>query len=367
MTTYGIAVNSLNASRHTGVERYLAELLRAMMRTPLNADERVVLYAAAVPKGFAQLPQGWEWRILPFQKGWTHVRLAWELFRHPPDVFFNPTHEVPRGIRRKTRVVTTVHDLAFARFPGLYPRTAMRRQAWALRRAVARSSTLLAISDTTRRDLVERYHVPEERIAVAPLGVHASQFAGAASEDVLRRYRLTPGGYVLYVGRLEGKKNVATLVRGFGELRRSCSMPVELALVGGWGFGKERIARALEEVGESARLLGYVADEDLPHVYRGALAFCFPSYYEGFGLPVLEAFAAGVPVIASTAPALVEVAGDAARYASPDDAHAWCEALRELIEHPEERARLAAFGHAAVSRYTWDATASKTWDALRGV
>lgn len=370
MTTYGIAVNSLNVAHRTGVENYLVALLRGMMAVPLRNDERVVLYAARVPEGFAVLPRGWEWRILPWSgKGWTHVRLSWELLRHPPEVFFNPTHEVPVALRRRTKVVTTVHDVAFKRVPGLYDRSAGHRQEYAIRRAVRRANCLLAISKTTEHDLEQLYRVPAAHIAVAPLGIDPARFAGPLDAAVLQRYRLVEGKYLLFVGRLEGKKNVATLVRGFHEFQKVMGegYPLQLVLAGGWGFGRERIEAAMREAGGDVRALGYVADADVLALYKGALAFCFPSYYEGFGLPVLEAFAAGVPVIASTTPALREVAGEAAVFASPDDAHAWAVAIKTMACDAALRARLVAAGQERLKLFTWEETARRTWEALRGV
>lgn len=367
MAIFGIAANSLNAPRHTGVERYLVSVLRAMMAQPLREGDRVVLYVAKVPEGWT-LPQGWAWRVLPWRvKGWTHVRLSWELWRNSPDVFWNPTHEVPLCTGRAT-VVSTVHDLAFKRFPGSYDRKNARRQAWAIRQAVRRSARMLAISATTKRDLEELYGVASARIAVTPLGVDAAALRAPLQEDVLRTYNLTPGRYVLYVGRLEGKKNVATLVRGYGEfLRSQPDAGVALVLAGGWGFGRERIEAALREAGGDVRVLGFVPDAALASLYAGAVAFCFPSYYEGFGLPVLEAFAAGVPVLASTAPALVEVAGDAALFAPPEDAHAWAEQLRVIVGDAALREELAARGAVRAAMLTWEATAEATWKALYDV
>lgn len=372
MITYGIDANALLRPTQTGVERYVARLLAAMQKTSLSADERVRLYVARRPDK-PSLPEGWEWRVLPFAfpRGWTHIRLSWELRRRPPTVFFSPAHEVPLGVGKKTRVVSTVHDLAFDVVPWVYPRDGVRRQHWAIRRAVKKARKLLAISETTRHDVQTHYKVALERIALTRLGVDAARFAvsDAAVEATLRTYRLARNGYLFYVGRLEEKKNIVTLLRGFAECKRTLGVghPLMLVLAGDYGFGKARIVRALQQYGRDVLVTGFVPDEDIAGLMKGALALCFASHYEGFGLPVLEAFAAGTPVIASDIPAFREVAGDAALFASPHAPGDWAQAMHRMVLEAATRAELAHKGSARVGEFGWDKTAAATWEALRAV
>ncbi len=374
---YGIEVNALTLDKKTGVERYVDCLMRAMMAVPLHDGDRVRLYVAKIPAGY-ELPAGWEWRELGFSlpKGWTHVRLSWELFRNPPDVFFNPSHEVPMFVGRKTHVVSTVHDLAFRRVPDAYPPKSRRRQELAIARAVKKATRLLAISETTTHDLVELAHADAAKIAVTPLAVHAAEFTVAPNvmEEVLQRYRLSPQRYVLFVGRLETKKNIVTLLRAFSEIKKELGVghPLELVLAGKWGYGEQDIKNTLAAKGDPStgsgqsgvRVLGFTPDEDVAALYAGALGFCFPSLYEGFGMPVLEAAAAGTPVLASDIPAHREVMGDAAVFVPPTDVVAWTAALRRLVFEPALRAECIAKGKVRVAQFSWESTAVKTWDAL---
>lgn len=370
---YGIEVNALTLDKKTGVERYVDCLLRAMMAVPLQEGDRVRLYVAKRPQNIPELPAGFEWRELGFAlpKGWTHLRLSWELFRSPPDVFFNPSHEVPMFVAKRTRVVSTVHDLAFRRVPDAYPPKGRRRQELAIARAVKKAKRLLAISEATKRDLVELVHADPAKVVVTPLAVHAEDYAvtSSAMDDVLQRYRLAPQRYVLFVGRLETKKNIVTLLRAFSEVKKELGVghPLELVLAGKWGYGEAAIRQTLVAKGEGVRVLGFTPDEDVAALYAGALGFCFPSRYEGFGMPVLEAAAAGVPVIASDIPALREVMGDAALYAPATDVVAWTGALRRLVFEPELRAACVEKGRARVALFSWELTAKKTWEALRSV
>lgn len=375
---YGIEVNALTLDKKTGVERYVDRLLRAMMLVPLREGDSVMLYVSKLPAASYQLPAGWEWRVLPFAfpKGWTHARLSWELLRHPPDVFFNPSHEIPLFVSKKTRVVSTVHDLAFHRVPDAYPPANRRRQETAIRRVVKKATRILAISEATKRDLIELVHADAAKITVTPLAVDANDFAIApiVRDAVLARYRLSPERYVLFVGRLEEKKNVITLIRAFTELKKELGVghPLELVLAGKWGYGEQRIKNVLMESRSASKgvlvhVLGFVPDADMAALYAGALCLCLPSLGEGFGLPVLESAAAGTPVIASDIPALREVMGDAALFAPATDVVAWTHALRRLVFEPAMAAMCVEKGKVRVAAFSWDATAQKTWDALHNV
>lgn len=366
---YGIDVNCLTLDKKTGVERYVDCLVRAMIATPLRNGDRVRLYVAKIPAGY-ELPTGWEWKELGFAlpKGWTHVRLSWELLQNPPDVFFNPAHEVPLYVGRRTRAVSTVHDLAFLRVPDAYSQRGRQRQLLAVRRAVKRAATLLAVSGTTANDLVELMGVDRAKIVVTPLAVNPDEFVvtDEKRDEVLRKYRLTQEKYVLYVGRLETKKNILTLLRAFGQLKKEMGVghPLELVLAGKWGYGQEDILRTLNANNNGVRVLGFTPEDDIAALYGGALAFCFPSLYEGFGMPVLEAACAGTPVIAADIPALREVMDDAAIFVTPRDVSGWTAAMRRMVHEPALRAECVRKGEARAHAYAWSETAKKTWEAL---
>lgn len=367
---FGIDVNCLTLPNKTGVERYVDCLVRAMMTVPLRQGDTVRLYVAKLPTTNYQLPNNWEFRLLPFAlpKGWTHLRLSWELFRNPPDVFFNPSHEIPAFVSKKTRIVSTVHDLAFLRVPAAYSPKGGRRQKIAIARGVMKATKLLAISEATKNDLVELAHADATKIVVTPLAVNASDFTVTPEQksEVLNRYRLSAGKYFLYVGRLETKKNVVTLLRAFAELKKDLGVghPIELVLAGKWGYGEEAIKQTLAVNNNGVRVLGFTPEEDLASLYSGALAFCFPSLYEGFGMPVLEAAAAGTPVIASDIPALREVMGDAAVFVSPLHVVGWTVAMRRMVFESALRAECVEKGSARVAAFSWGSTANKTMEQL---
>ena len=371
MITYGIDGTALLKANPTGVERYVACLLTAMMQTPLeHTAERVILYAPGAKPEALVLPVGWTWKRLNFwfPKGWTHIRLSAELLLHPPEVFFNPAHEIPY-LHRYAKIMTTVHDVVFRHVPAAYPVKNLRRQEWAIKRIVKQAKTILAVSETTKKDLMEIYKVPDNRIVATHLAPASGLGARHTAPQVMLKYDVTPGMYVLFVSRVEAKKNPVTLIRAFIELRRRYGIghPLKLVLAGSPGFGGDeavKVAQASNCVND-IMFLGYVPDEDIPALIENALCFAFPSLGEGFGIPVLEAMKAGAPVIASDIPAVREVAGDAAIFVPPLDVTKWTVALDTMLVDQKRREELSAKGRERVQEFSWDKTAVATWQALR--
>ena len=367
----GIDVNALTRNQRTGTERYLFSVLREMMKSSLQPGEQVILYSSAVVADLGKLPAGWSWKILdwPLQKGWTHARLSFELLVQPPDVFWNPVHEIPT-FHRHAKIVSTIHDVAFRRLPGIYSEKGTTRQEWAVARAVKESAAIISVSQTTKNDLVELYGLSAEKIFVTHLAVDETLHS-----MVDRPFSEANENYFLTIGRLEKKKNIANLVRAFGRVVRDTPPAkgeqegVRLVLAGSWGFGAEEIKEAIAESGCADRIItpGYVSDEEAHRLLAGAIAYVFPSYYEGFGIPALEAMQAGVPLIASDILALREVAGEAAMFVAPTDVEGWAVAMDQLLLNENLRLDLIKKGSERVKAFDWAKTADKTWEVLRAV
>ena len=374
MKTYGIDANALTQRRKTGTERYALELIREMVKEPLSDNERVFLYSSAPIPDLGTLPNGWQLKILSwkFKKAWTHIRLSWELIARPPNVFFSPAHEIPL-LHRRTNIVSTVHDVAFRIVPDVYPNKNRMRQEWAVGRAVRKASRLIAVSETTKKDLVNLYAVSPERIMVTPLAVRPEDFAVSESEKqrILDKYRLNAGLYFLTVGRIEKKKNIPFFLSTFEAFKRDRGVgdPHQLVLAGSFGNESEEIKSQIKKLNcvDSVRVLGYVPDADLAGLFSGAVAYVFPTQYEGFGIPSLEAMAARIPLIASDIPALREVAGDAAVFAHPEASEDWVKAMKNIVDTESVRAGLVLKGTERIHRFSWKTTAQKTWEVLRSV
>jgi len=275
--------------------------------------------------------------------------------RRPPDALFVPAHVLPPVHPRAS--VVTVHDLGYLCFPEthlppqrLYLDLSTRWNAHA-------ATHILADSAATKADLVTHYGVSPEKITVAYPGYDESLAPvrdPAAIEAAKMRYAIT-GDYFLYLGTLQPRKNLTRLVDAFVSLETS----VTLVIAGKEGWLYDNLFAQVRRMRSAGRVLfpGYVADEDKPALLSGALAFVFPSLYEGFGLPVLEAQACGCPVITSTTSSLPEVAGDAALLVDPANTAAIANAMQRIASDPALRETLIQRGFANVRRFSWAACA----------
>lgn len=351
----------------TGTETYSLHLLRHLLA--IGGRHRFRLYLRA-PLGEGGLPAGTEaeQRVIRLPRLWTHVGLSWEMARRPPDVLFIPAHVVPLIHPRRT--VVTVHDLGYRLYPQTHRRLDFLYLEWSTRWSAHAARVVLADSQATANDLRRFYGIPVEKVRVVYPGrdeALAPVRDPAALAAVRAKYGLT-GRYVLHIGTLQPRKNLIRLVEAFSEVpKREPELgDLRLVLAGKKGWLCEGLFRRVAELGLQERVLfpGYVPDGDLPALLSGAVCFAFPSLYEGFGFPVLEAQACGVPVICSNAASLPEVAGDGALLVSPHDTAAWTEALMRVLTDEELRAQLTARGFANVARFSWRRCAEEVMQAL---
>jgi glycosyltransferase involved in cell wall biosynthesis len=331
--------------RRTGDETYVAALLREL--APIADRERLV----AVTRRPELVPEGIEAFRLPARSQVT--RMAFGLPRalrrlRPQLGHFN--YVVPPLYRGPA--VVTVHDLSFESEPGLMgPRDRFMFRTF-VPRSVRRADRVLVVSERTKRDLVERYGVSEQKIVVTPNGVDPIFRPNGSTPDV--------PPYALFVGGIQPRKDPLTAIEALalvdGDLR--------LVIVGDEKRGGDEVRSAVRRLGLESRveLIGYVEHESLASLYRGAACLVFPSRYEGFGLPVLEAMASGTPVVATTAGAVPEVAGDAAILVAPGDPAALADGVREALV---KREQLVAAGLERARQFTWAETAGRTLAVYR--
>ncbi|MBI4280867.1 glycosyltransferase family 4 protein [Candidatus Uhrbacteria bacterium] len=386
MLTLGIDA-FISRKEWSGVEWYTYHLLRAMTKmTP--PDWRVFLYSMDLPQlpvTDYQLPitnPVWQWRRLawPPKRGWREMRLSWEMLRRPPDVFFASGGPIPfwHPHGKKGKTVTTIHDVAFLSHSERYQPMDFLRQKLALSRAIHQADLIFTPSEATRNELWPLLH-GEPPVSVTPLGVdHERYHTKPISEDrlqnILQQYRLSQP-YLFYVGRLDAKKNLETLIEAYVRWTQRAPRagageePLRLALAGPAGWKSEILQNLIRErrAENLVRWIGFVAEEDLPLLYRGAHAFVFPSLAEGFGLPVLQALSCGLPTLASDIPALHEVAGEAALFADPNSVEAWTESLECIINDQTLRQKFAVSGPLRSQSFSWDRTAKLTWEGIMNV
>jgi glycosyltransferase involved in cell wall biosynthesis len=361
--TIGVDASRARVVQRTGTEQYSVALLRALMA--LETPHRWRLYAPGPPPDdLLPLPPRWEWRALPFPRLWTHARLSWEMLRHAPDVLFVPAHVVPLVHPRRT--VVTIHDLGYLHVPEAHPGRSRRYLDWSTRWSARAARTVIAVSGATKDDLVRTLHVPAEKIAVVHHGVRADLHRPPETAIAATLARLTiPRPYILFLGTVQPRKNLQRLIRAFGRVV-AAGLPHALAIAGRLGWLTEPIQAEVAGQGltERVHFTGYVPDNDLPVLYAGADLFAFPSLYEGFGMPALEAMACGVPVVASNTTSLPEIVGDAGVLVDPLDEVAIADALIAVLRDDTLRARLIAAGTERAAQFSWERCARETLSVI---
>jgi glycosyltransferase involved in cell wall biosynthesis len=368
----GIDASRAVLARRTGTERYALEIIRALtaLVTSGASDDRITLYFNQPPvPGLLPRSERIGWRVIPSRRLWTVGRLSLEMLTRPPDVLFVPAHSLPPIVPRRPRAsVVTIHDLGYLHFPGEHPAATRLLRRYANRWSARRATGVVAISGATRDDLVRLDGVDPRKISVVHHG-RAPWFKPVEDADLVAAVRARhglDGPYVLFIGTLQPRKNLERLLAAFD--RAAADRPdLLLALVGAGGWQPERLEHALARVRarDRVRLLGYAPDDDLPPLLCGSLGLAFPSLYEGFGLPALEAMACGVPVLTSTTSSLPEVVGEAALLVDPLDVDAIAGGLGRLADEPELRRQLGERGLARAAGFTWERSARETLAVLR--
>jgi len=371
LSIIGIDASRALSTAPTGTEAYSWHLIQALVPLLCAKGYQVRLYLRGDGSELWQESQG-RWsqsqvtlRTLHFPRLWTHVRLSWEMVQAPPDLLFVPAHVLP--LLRPRRTLVTVHDLGYRVFPQAHPRL----QRWYLelstRWNVSVASHVLVDSRATRDAVMAAYGISSEKITIVYPG-YASDLAPIRDSQqragVRQRYGI-PGPYILFLGRIQPRKNLVRLIDAFAQIAPTYPQLV-LVLAGPQGWLTRPIVDRVQAHGLTRRVLfpGYVATEDKAALISGAEVFAYPSLYEGFGFPVLEAQACGVPLLTSATSSLPEVAGDGALLVDPTDTEAIAAGLCRLLEDPALREALVARGFANLRRFSWERAARQVQEII---
>ena len=367
-------LSSAASYRSAGINRVLQHLLTELPAVP--GDEEYLVYAPAgeanrrllsvprVRRRLTRLPVDRP----PVRIAWEQTVLPLELLRERADLLHALGFVSPFAWRGKA--VVTVYDLSFLRFPEVFNRSNRFYLGTFTPRSLRRADRVITISESTRQDVIDLCGVAPER--VTPILLAADERFTPASPEAVAAFRERhglPERYILYMGTLEPRKNVETLVKAYARLREQGSDDHILVLAGGKGWQYDSIFEQVRALGltDSVRFPGFVPADEQALWYSSATVFAFPSRYEGFGLPLLEAMACGTPVVSSWASSLPEVVGDAGLLVDPSDADGLCGALRTLMEDEPQRQAFAAAGLVRARTFSWQRMASETVQVYREV
>jgi glycosyltransferase involved in cell wall biosynthesis len=336
------------ASQLTGVGHYTSELTRNL--------------ALAAPSDSFTLisPHGL------LKRRWWGIGLPLHLSRNSFDLFHGTNYEIPLWSRRPS--VVTIHDLSLLLHPEAHEPYLVRRARWRLPLMAKRASKIITPSTSVKNEVCEQLGVPSGKVAVTP---EAPRTAFKRREDAqvveLRKRFGIEQQFILFVGTIEPRKNLRLLVEAFDQLLRTTSLSPKLVIAGGQGWLMDDFNAFIRQkrLEERVCLTGYLADDDLCGLYSTCTAFVYPSLYEGFGLPPLEAMACGAPVITSRIPSLIETVGDAARLVDPNSAGEVTQAMAEMLNDDKMRGSYAELGKLQVKKFSWEQTAKKTLEVYR--
>jgi glycosyltransferase involved in cell wall biosynthesis len=354
----GVDASRATGVRRTGTEAYSARLIEALVALDRGHDYR--LYFRELPHNLRFLsgrrlsePARVELRTIRFPRLWTHVRLGLEIALHPPDALFVPSHVLP--LWTHIRAAVTVHDLGYLYYPSAHPWRQRWYLDWSTRHSAHAACVIITDSQATKGDLVAKYQIAPAKIVVAPPGLDsdlAPVTDGATIASMKRRYGIKDE-YFVHVGTLQPRKNLARLIQAFQKLSPGDGLQLVLAGKKGWQY--QDLFRLVQRQGLEARVLfpGYVPQEDKAALLSGAVAYVFPSLYEGFGFPVLEAQACDTALICASASSLPEVAGDGAMLVDPLSVDDLANAMAKVRSNGDLRANLVARGRRNRVRFSW--------------
>jgi glycosyltransferase involved in cell wall biosynthesis len=366
----GFDASRANRPDKSGVEWYAYHLLRNFYN--LDHKNEYLLYTEKHLQSELLPPvPNFQEKVLrwPLCRFWTLGRLSMEMALHKPDLLFVPAHNFPL-IKAKKNVITW-HDIGYERYPETYTAWELRSLREGGKSALRSADAIITASNFNKQEMLRWYKINPDRIKVIYAGCKTDFWKKSTEEEIkiLRAQLNLDAPYFLYLGRLALRKNIIGLIRAYNSFRAKINKPFYLLLAGSDGSFQEDINREIElsPYKEEIKRLGWFPLDQAPILFSGASAFLFPSFYEGFGLPILEAMSCEVPVIASTSGALPEIAGDAAILVPAHDITGFADQMLNIVTDNNLRAEMIAKGLARVKEFSWEKCAQETLDLLERV
>ena len=350
-----------------GVGRYVSNIVRELEQ--LDSPNRYFVYCVPGATNVNFVNGRWQKRIFPEARVFGRLQLWLDPAWRSLDVFWATNQDLPRACGSAMFKVLTVHDLVWKLYPETMTRENLLAHEARFSRSVLQADRIVAVSEATRQSLIETMGVPPGKVSVIHHGVDPSfsaQDRVSSARYISRKYGVSED-YICTVGTVEPRKDQATLVRALKILRDRGRLRHQLVIAGGPGWKNQQVYGSVAECGLSERevkFVGKVPEEDLPKLYSGAALFAYPSLYEGFGLPLLEAMACGAAVVSSDAPAMPEVASGAAIMAACGQPEAFADAISRILEDSALREDLIKRGLRRAADFRWAAAAQQTLHVL---
>jgi glycosyltransferase involved in cell wall biosynthesis len=362
------------AAAKTGVGHYTFELAHHLASGSQSDEFELVSpfpFIESVLNQESQLPPNLKLvqaRTSPLRKHWWTIGLPLYARQASFDLFHGTNYNVP--LWNRCRTVMTIHDLSLFLYSETHEDHLVARARMRLPTMIRTATKIITPSETVKEEVSTHLKVNEEKIVAIPEAARPGFVRKSGKEvSALKRKLRIDDQFVLFVGTIEPRKNLITLIRAFEEIIRATALRPQLVIAGKEGWRNNELFAYLKgtAAAERLRFTGYVSDEELAALYSACSVFVYPSLYEGFGLPLLEAMACGAPVITSQIPSIRETVGSAARLVVPTDTGGLAQAIVKVLEDPAERAHLATEGQKRAAAFTWQKTAEATMKVYREV
>lgn len=354
--TIGIEAERANNRQKTGVEHYAKQLILHL--ADIDRTNSYILYLRSQPEDwFLKLPKNFSVKVIPFPIFWTQIRISIEMLLHPVDALMVPASALP--IIHPKKSVVTIHDMGWRYFPESFTWFMRHFLEWSTGFAVRRASNIIAVSESTKKDLIKFYQVDEKKITVVHHGFELPPASATNSALTL------PSKYILFLSTLQPRKNLDGLINAFRDLKKeNPELPHKLVVVGRPGWKFETLLQKVEENKDIVIYLNHVSDDERFTIMSKADLLVSPSFYEGFGMQILEAFAMNIPVATSNVSSLPEVAGEAAVYFNPHRIDGIKSAIKNVLTDKSLADELKHKGQLRLKAFSWQQCAEQTLKVL---
>jgi glycosyltransferase involved in cell wall biosynthesis len=349
----GIDASRAFITQRTGVEEYSHQIIKRLI--PLLSKDQVVLYVRNNQSVDFILPENWKIKKIKQPYLWTQIGLSLELLFHSVDVLFVPAHTVPLVHPKNTIVV--IHGLEYEFCPEAYSFQARLYMRWSIKNSCRWAKKIVAVSENTKKDLMKLYRVLEDKIEVIYEGYNGE--LRTADYKLQNRNILNP--YLLFVGRLEERKNIVGIIKTFEILKEQYKLSHKLVLAGNFGYGKEKIQESISNSNFKKDIIlpGYISESEKWEILKNADVFLFPTFYEGFGIPILEAQSVGVPVVAGDNSSMPEITEKSAILVDSKNAEQIANAVYKIITDEAFKEDIIEKGYKNAERFSWEKCANE--------